>query len=125
AIIDGRWSGHADVDVEIPTTVQALLASRLDGLDPAVRHVAERASVEGRRFREAVVVDLCDRSPKDVADALDALEAKGLARPEDAAGERWRFEHGLVADAAYRGISKRERADLNERLAERILDRDA
>ena len=125
AIAGGRWVGDGEVDVEIPTTVQSLLASRLDGLDATVRHVAERASVEGRRFRETVVVDLSERSPAEVSAALDALEAKGLARPEDVTGGRWRFEHGLVADAAYRGISKRERADLHERLAQRILDRDA
>jgi class 3 adenylate cyclase len=125
AIALGRWVGDGEVDVEIPTTVQALLASRLDGLEPTVRRVAERASVEGRRFRAAVVVDLSELTPAEVSAALDALEAKGLARPEDASGDRWRFEHGLVADAAYRGISKRERADLHERLAQRILDRDS
>jgi class 3 adenylate cyclase len=125
AIADGRWAADGDVDIEIPTTVQALLTSRLDALDAAVLHVAERASIEGRRFREAVVVDLSERPAGDVREALGALEAKGLARPEDASGERWRFEHGLVADVAYRGIPKRERADLHERLARRILERDA
>jgi class 3 adenylate cyclase len=124
AIVDGRWAGGADVDVEIPTTVQALLASRLDRLAPNERLVAERASVEGRRFRPAVTRDLAELSWDEVTVALDALEAKGLARPEDAGGERWRFEHGLVVEAAYRAISKRARADLHERLAQVILDRD-
>ncbi len=125
AIVDGRWVGDGEIDIEIPATVQALLASRLDRLDPATRLVAERASVEGRRFRGAVVRDLSGLGPDEVVAALESLEAKGLARREDPGGERWRFEHGLVADAAYRGISKRTRADLHERLADRILERDA
>src|SRR5207248_7455033 len=43
-----RDSGGAEV--EVPPTIHALLAARLDQLDPAERSVLERGSVEGRTF---------------------------------------------------------------------------
>ena len=121
-----RWVGGANVDVEIPTTVQALLASRLDRLDPIPRLVLERASIEGRRFRTEVVRSLSpDLTAQQVGAALETLNAKGLVHAEDATNGRWRCEHALIVEAAYRGLSKEIRATLHERLADRILREDA
>src|SRR5690348_9290207 len=53
-----RDSGGADV--EVPPTIQALLAARLDQLDPAERSVLERGSVEGRTFHRGAVAALAD-----------------------------------------------------------------
>ena len=54
-LVDGRWVGSDEADVEIPATLQALLAARLDRLEPVPRLILERASVEGRRFRIAAL----------------------------------------------------------------------
>jgi len=127
-LVDGRWTGSADVDVdvEIPATLQTLLAARLDRLDPVLRLVLERASVEGRRFRtgglDALVPDF---NIEDLEGAIAALERKGLVHPEDEARGRWRFAHALVSEAAYRGLSKKLRADLHERLADWMVNEDA
>ena len=51
-----RESGGGEV--EVPPTIQALLAARLDQLDPAERSVLERGSVEGRTFHRGAVVAL-------------------------------------------------------------------
>jgi tetratricopeptide (TPR) repeat protein len=42
-------------EVVIPPTIQALLAARLDQLDPAERRVLERGSVEGNSFHRGAV----------------------------------------------------------------------
>ena len=39
----------------VPPTIQALLAARLDQLDPAERVVLERGSIEGRVFHRGAV----------------------------------------------------------------------
>ena len=125
-LVDGRWVGSDDADVEIPETLQALLASRLDRLDPTPRLVLERASVEGRRFRVAALRSLApELSPGDVDEAFASLERRGLVQPEDEAAGRWRFAHTLVLEAAYRGLSKVLRADLHERLADWMVEEDA
>jgi len=124
-IVDGRWVGNEDADVEIPATLQALLTARLDRLDPMPRLVLERASVEGRRFRIAALRALGpDLSLNDVEAVIASLEQRGLVQPEDEARGRWRFAHALVLEAAYRGLSKELRADLHERLADWTIEED-
>ena len=125
-LVDGRWMGWDDAEIEIPATLQALLASRLDLLDPTPRLVLERASVEGRRFRIAAIRALAPEvSLEEVGAAIAALDRRGLVQPEDEAGGRWRFAHALVLEAAYRGLSKELRSELHERLADWLSEEDA
>ena len=122
----GRWLGSDDAMVEIPTTLQALLAARLDRLEPTPRLVLERASVEGRRFRIAALRALAPDVPPEGFDAaIEILDRRGLILPEDEAAGSWRFAHALVMEAAYRGLSKELRAELHERLADWMTDEDA
>jgi tetratricopeptide (TPR) repeat protein len=125
-LVDGHWVEGDDADVEIPETLQALLAARLDRLEPLLRLILERASVEGRRFRIAALRPLAPEvSPDEVVGAIASLERKGLVQPENEARGRWRFAHALVLEAAYRGLSKELRADLHERLADWMMEEDA
>jgi class 3 adenylate cyclase len=125
-LTDGRWMGSANAEVEIPATLHALLAARLDRLDPQTRVILERASIEGRRFRTAALQVLVSDVPSpDIEGAVASLDRRGLVQPEDEAGGRWRFSHSLVREAAYRGLAKELRADLHERLADWMLIEDA
>jgi class 3 adenylate cyclase len=125
-VSDGRWVGPADAEVEVPATLHALLAARLDRLDVPTRVILERASIEGRRFRIAAIGALApDVTPEAIEAAMHVLDRRGLIQPEDEAGGRWRFSHSLVREAAYRGLAKELRADLHERLAEWMLAEDA
>ena len=126
SLVEGRWRGASDGAVEIPTTVQALLAARVDDLDPATRTILERASVEGRRFRVAAVRALGDEVTVEALEkGLVTLERRGLIDAEEESEGRWRFAHALIAETAYRGLSKELRATLHERLAAWLLDADA
>ena len=51
-------------DVIVPPTVQALLAARLDALDPAERDVLGRGAVEGRVFHRGAVAELSRRASR-------------------------------------------------------------
>jgi hypothetical protein len=122
----GRWVGPQDPNVEIPTTLQALLTARLDRLDPAARQVLERASIEGRRFRMPALSALAaGLPPAAIEEAVAELDRRGLVEPEDEAAGQWRFAHALVREAAYRGVSKELRAELHEALANWIAEKDA
>jgi len=122
----GRWVGPQDPNVEIPTTLQALLTARLDRLDPATRQVLERASIEGRRFRVPALSALAaGLSSEAIEEAVAELDRRGLVEPEDEAAGQWRFAHALVREAAYRGVSKELRAELHEALANWIAEKDA
>jgi class 3 adenylate cyclase len=112
-----RDSGGAQV--EVPPTIQALLAARLDQLDPAERSVLEHGSVEGRTFHRGAVAALGD-GDGDVDRRLVALVRKELVRPDRAqlAGDdAYRFRHLLIRDAAYEALPKAARAELHRRFA--------
>jgi class 3 adenylate cyclase/tetratricopeptide (TPR) repeat protein len=113
-----RDSGGAQV--EVPPTIQALLAARLDQLDPAERSVLERGAVEGRIFHRGAVAALGD-GDEEVDRRLVALVRKELVRPDRAqlAGDdAYRFRHLLIRDAAYEALPKAARADLHRRFAD-------
>jgi tetratricopeptide (TPR) repeat protein len=100
-----------------PPTVEALLASRLDRLEPRELAVLRRAAVLGRRFSRAELDDLM--LDVDASRPLAGLTERGLVH---LVKELFRFHHVLVRDVAYRGIPKSERSELHE-LAARGLDR--
>jgi class 3 adenylate cyclase/tetratricopeptide (TPR) repeat protein len=112
--------GHSsDGDVSVPPTIQALLAARLDQLDPSERAVLERGSVEGELFHRGAVAALGEADAQ-LDSRLTALVRKDLVRPErpQLAGEDgYRFRHLLIRDAAYEALPKATRADLHERFA--------
>ena len=112
-----RDSGGKQVDV--PPTIQALLAARLDQLDPAERSVLEHGSVEGRTFHRGAVAALADGDGS-VDQRLVALVRKELVRPDRpqlAGDDAYRFRHLLIRDAAYDALPKATRADLHRRFA--------
>jgi class 3 adenylate cyclase/tetratricopeptide (TPR) repeat protein len=114
-------------DVSVPPTVQALLAARLDQLDPAERAVLERASVEGRVFHREALAALLPEQPH-VTLQLAALVRKELIRPDLAqvpGGDTYRFRHALIRDAAYQALPKAARADLHVRFGDWLEGRDA
>jgi class 3 adenylate cyclase/tetratricopeptide (TPR) repeat protein len=109
----------SDEVVAVPPTIHALLAARLDQLDPVERVVLERGSVEGRVFHRGAVQAL---SPDEthLTAPLTALVRRELLRPDrpQFPGEdAFRFRHLLIRDAAYDALPKSTRAELHERFA--------
>ena len=104
--------------VEVPPTIGALLASRLDQLTARERSVLERGSIEGELFHQGVVEALSS-PPGPVDSELDALVRKDLVRPDrpQRSGAAYSFRHLLIRDAAYESLTKGQRAALHERFA--------
>jgi class 3 adenylate cyclase/tetratricopeptide (TPR) repeat protein len=114
---------------DIPPSIHALLAARLDGLAPLERAVIERASVIGRDFSRGAVTEL---SPEDersgVGATLLALTRKDFLAPQQSRGDGddgFRFRHALIRDATYAATSKSVRAELHSAVAERLARLDA
>ncbi len=106
-------------DVVVPPTIQALLAARLDQLEPAERGILERGAVEGKVFHRGGVEALAPNEP-DVPTKLMALVRKELVRPDRTqlvGDDAFRFRHLLIRDAAYDGLPKSARSELHERFA--------
>ncbi len=109
-------------DVAVPPTIQALLAARLDRLEPLERAALERAAVVGKEISRGAISELSrvDDRPS-LGATLLSLVRKELLRPERGArpgDDGFRFRHALIRDAAYAEIPKATRADLHERFAD-------
>ena len=115
-------SGDERVEhLAMPASIQALLAARLDSLEPGERRALERASVVGKEFWQRAVADLSPAADRpQVTTWLLSLSRKGLVVPmreDETKADRFRFHHALIRDVAYGGIPKGVRADLHEGFA--------
>jgi class 3 adenylate cyclase/type II secretory pathway predicted ATPase ExeA len=123
---NGRWAAADLSRIAAPATIHALLASRLDQLDPAQRAVLQRGSVEGQLFHRSAVEFLSPRPEShDVEERLSELVVKELIEPEGAefsTDDAFRFHHLLLRDVAYESVQKDERASLHERFADWLDD---
>ena len=108
--------------LEVPPTIQALLAARIDRLEPEERSVLEHAAIEGRVFhRGSVAALMSDATHPDLGTHLMTLVRKEFIRPDQslfAGDDGFRFCHILIRDAAYDGVAKQRRAELHERFAD-------
>ena len=105
----------------VPGTIHALLAARIERLEPVERTVLQRASVEGRLFHRGAVAALQPLPGGDgLGGTLLALTRKELLRPDRSLYEGddgFRFNHVLIRDVAYASMPKELRAELHTRLA--------
>jgi class 3 adenylate cyclase/predicted ATPase len=103
----------------IPPSIHAILAARLDRLEPDERQVLERAAVIGREFTRGAVSALSGDEP--VGPTLLALVRRDLIEPDLSLAQGddgFRFRHILIRDAAYLGLAKEARAELHLAYAE-------
>ena len=115
-----RESG--DSELVVPSSIQALLAARLDQLDPAERALLERGAIEGKHFHQAAVEALAPADAQ-VVSRLQALVRRELIRPAKplfSGGASFRFRHQLIRDAAYDALPKSDRVELHQRFADWI-----
>ena len=98
----------------VPESVQAIVAARLDALDPGAKAVLQDASVIGKSFWPAALATIGTRRIEEVERRLGELQARELVRPQprsSIAGEtQYAFWHALVRDVAYGQIPRARRA---------------
>ena len=109
---------------ELPPTLETLLVSRLDRLEPGQRALLCQGAIAGREFWRAALEVLTGGDPRGVASALSALVRARIVQPATsslAGEEAFVFHHALMRDTAYVSLPKAARAAAHERVA-RWLD---
>ena len=110
-------------DLEIPDSVQGVLAARIDLLTPLEKRVVQSAAVVGRTFWDGAVRSLLEPDPGTVVldEVLWRLEDRGLVHARTGSsivGERqFSFRHILIKDVAYERLPRRNRARAHARVA--------
>ncbi|MFZ0995487.1 MAG: adenylate/guanylate cyclase domain-containing protein [Candidatus Dormiibacterota bacterium] len=107
-----RPTGQIDT-LEVPETLQALIAARLDGMSQEERQLAQDASVLGKTFTLQGLAALSGHSESALQPILSALVAKEVlsvqADPRSPERGQYGFLQDLVRTVAYETLSKRER----------------
>ena len=113
-----RWQGPAP-ELDVPASIQALLAARIDRLAERDKEVLQTAAVIGPRFATPILEHLTELEPDALAAALGVLRGAELVR-RCALGEGDAdhvFEHPLTEEVAYRSLLVDRRNRLHSAVA--------
>jgi class 3 adenylate cyclase/tetratricopeptide (TPR) repeat protein len=107
--------------LNIPATVQALLAARIDGLAPEAKRLLQAAAVIGKDVPMPLLLAIADTPEHEVPARLTHLraaeflyETRRLPDPE------YTFKHALTHDVAYRGLLHEQQRTLHARVTAAI-----
>jgi class 3 adenylate cyclase/tetratricopeptide (TPR) repeat protein len=113
--------------VEVPESVQALIAARLDTLPVERKSLLQDASVLGKVFWTGAVAWMGGRDPAVVEQALHELARKELVRPARSSSMEGEHEYGfwhvLVRDVCYGQIPRPARAARHQAAASWLEDK--
>jgi predicted ATPase/class 3 adenylate cyclase len=111
-----RLAGEIET-LEVPETLQALIAARLDGLAPAERRSVQQASVLGRTFTLRGLASVSGVPEADLEQVLASLMRKEVislsADPLSPERGQYGFLQDLVKKVAYDTLSRKERKTLH------------
>ena len=99
--------------LEVPETLQALIAARLDGLSPEERRLLQDGAVYGKTFTRQALAALSELEEARLEPLLAGLVRKEVlsiqADPRSPEHGQYGFLQDLVRRVAYETLSKRER----------------
>jgi hypothetical protein len=115
---NGSWRlAQLPADFAVPDTVQAVVAARVDLLDPPEKQALQAASVIGRVFWARPVYELVPETEPD----LRVLEDRDFIRRRPGSsvpGDReYAMKHALTREVAYASLPKARRAHLHAAFA--------
>jgi class 3 adenylate cyclase/tetratricopeptide (TPR) repeat protein len=107
-----RLTGTLD-SLEVPETLHALIASRLDGLAPAERALLQDASILGKTFTRSALITLSGTADTELEATLESLVRKQVlslqADPRSPERGQYGFLQDLLRQVAYETLSRKER----------------
>ena len=100
-------------ELAVPETLQALIASRLDALDPADRSLALDAAVLGQSFTVGGLAAVSGRSEEELAPRMRTLVRRELLTlvvdPRSPERGQYQFVQALIREVAYNTLARKDR----------------
>jgi len=109
--------------LEIPASVQSILAARIDRLGEREKTVLQIAAVIGKDFSEPVLARIVESPEEELRAALRELVAAELVYPQSLYPvAEYAFKHPLTQEVAYRSQLAERRARTHDRVARAIAE---
>ncbi len=112
--------------LDIPDTLHALIAARLDGLAPGERAILQEAAVIGKSFSKESLAALSGLGGEALDELLTSVVRKEVislqADPLSPDRGQYAFLQDLVRAVAYESLPKRDRKDKHLSVAAHLLD---
>jgi len=108
-------------NIQVPPTVQAILAARIDRLLPGDKNLLQIASVVGREIPLAVLRPMAGFTEEALEHALEHLQtAEFLFETGLYPDVEYSFTHALTHEVTYNGLLRARRSSLHARLVNAI-----
>jgi predicted ATPase len=118
---DGYRLTETPVELAVPESLHALVAARLDGLDPDDRRLLQDASVLGQSFTAKALAAITVLSPGEIEERLNPLvrrEILTLERdPRSPERGQYRFVQSVIREVAYSTLGRSDRSRLHPEVA--------
>jgi class 3 adenylate cyclase/predicted ATPase len=122
----GQWKDQAGAaplpaNMQIPTTVQAVLASRIDRLPPTEKELLQTLAVIGKEFPLSLLRQVVNQPEDSLLQLLSHLQGSEFIYEQPAFPEvEYTFKHALTQEVAYNSLLIERRKVLHERTAQAI-----
>ncbi|HEU4759476.1 MAG TPA: adenylate/guanylate cyclase domain-containing protein [Dehalococcoidia bacterium] len=118
----GSYRPAGDVRrLELPPTVQGVLAARIDRLEPDAKRTLQTAAVIGKDFALPLLERVSDLPTEGLAVALDALKDAEFIYEQSIYPEvEYTFKHALTQEVATQSLLADRRRELHGRVGEAI-----
>jgi class 3 adenylate cyclase/predicted ATPase len=116
--------GRSVSTIEIPATVQAVLAARIDRLPEDEKDLLQTAAVVGRDVSFGVLEAIVDRPVIELRRSLASLQAAEFLYEASVLPDlEYTFKHALTQEVAYQSLLRERRARRHEAIAQVLEQR--
>ncbi|MEX2648461.1 MAG: alpha/beta fold hydrolase [Alphaproteobacteria bacterium] len=113
-----RLRGEADA-LDLPTTIHALIAARIDRLEPGDKKLLCTAAVIGFEVAHPLLLEVAGQSEQAIEASLSRLKSTEFLCEKQIFPETvFAFRHALIHDVTVRGLLKGQRRKLHARVGE-------
>ncbi|MGC2241122.1 MAG: ABC transporter substrate-binding protein, partial [Acidimicrobiia bacterium] len=112
------WVFDREAVLTVPETVEKVVQSRIDRLDPSTHKMLTSASVLGRSFGLPLLQGIADQEGGVLPAVQDLLRSDLLIEARRWPQAEYLFKHALTREAAYRTLTDERRQALHRRAAD-------
>ena len=126
-VVGGESGAHhmtePEADIDIPSSLEAVIAARLDRLSSQTRRLLHAAAVIGKDLPLELLRRVAEPTGDAFDTALKSAEAAEIIYPTrpGTSGE-YTFKHWVTQDVAYRNLLKSQRQELHAKVVAAIED---